>query len=277
MKGCREKDKAGQMISALTVMFKDVEGISVDDTAIIEVVTQVHEANVTRLQGREQQKVDVRKKMRARQSDHAWDQLDVTATKGKLVNGSGVRRVLSSLLFEGVDGKTRERHVRDAANQGFEYMAGGAADVLQRTSAMTSLKLAITRSKSSKPEIYQQAEQHATDFLSNCPADLLNPCLQTMCKTLMGMLSIDSTSVPAPLISGLETAIEKDVFRLTFQTFDNDCHVRVWRRLSRLVERAKANQRLAKERATAKVKENLSTGSEGTSYHVKENSAQRSA
>ena len=47
--------------------------------------------------------------------------------------------------------------------------------------------------------------------------------------------------------------------------------------MSRLVGRARANQTLAEERAAAKVKENLATGSEGTAYHVKENSARRSA
>ena len=82
--------------------------------------------------------------------------------------------------------------------------------------------------------------------------------------------------MPAPLVSGLQTAIEKDVYRLTYQRYDNDCHIRVWRRTGRIIERAKSNQAVVRGAATKAVKGMLATGSEGTSFKVKQRSAQHS-
>ena len=61
-----------------------------------------------------------------------------TSAQYKVYDSVVIRRVLRALLFEGVEPKTRAKHIYEGGATGFEYMRGVVADMFQRTSAMNS-------------------------------------------------------------------------------------------------------------------------------------------
>ena len=68
-----------------------------------------------------------------------------------------------------------------------------------------------------------------------CPpyglAYMLNMCLPPLHQSVERMLSVGPETIPDVPIKSLAAAAEQDTFRLTLSKHDNDCHVRVWRRI----------------------------------------------
>ena len=160
---CRRAEKTEQLTAALDVVF---DALLRFNGTIVSAVLEQHEQNQKRVRGRDELKSEVRERIRDRHSDNAWSRLDEVARTGNHFSGLGTRRILQSLLFEGVGPKNRMKHVEAAAKDGFEYMAGGAAASLQRTAAMTSLKLGISALRSVTAVKFKEASSYAKEILN---------------------------------------------------------------------------------------------------------------